>query len=137
MIKFTRNSTNSFQFFIICTASILSCVGLYIFNLKNITNSKDLPSNIYENKEIFNKILEIPIDDEYNKSIYNLIALESKLDLDLYNRKLNIETIKIFSKLSKFHKIKLETIKNINPKLFDFLYNELVNFQIAMYKNNQ
>ena len=56
---------------------------------------------------------------------------------DPYDRKPGSQIIKIFSKIAKYHGIKLSDLdKQLDSKTFDFLYKQLVKFQITINKNN-
>ena len=92
---------------------------------------------IFENKPIYKKILKIKVEPEYLEKISLLLIKESGLDKDPYDRKPGLETIKIFSKIAKYHGIKLSDLdKQLDSKTFDFLYKELVKFQITTNKIN-
>ena len=135
-----NNSTNTG----LILSGIISLVGI-IFLLSTSNNTLpntdtiiDSQTNIFENKQIYKKILKIKVEPEYLEQINLLIIKESGLDKDPYDRKPGLETIKIFSKIAKYHGIKLSDLdKQLDSKTFDFLYKQLVKFQIITYTNNQ
>ena len=129
----------------IILGGIISLVSIiFISSSSNILNnidtcidtSIDLETNIFENKPIYKKILKIKVEPEYLEKINTLLIKESGLDKDPYDRKPGLETIKIFSKIAKYHGIKLSDLdKQLDSKTFDFLYKQLVKYQITTNKN--
>lgn len=65
---------------------------------------------------------------KYYKKMQNVLIKESGLDSDLYNRKIDSKTIKLFCKIAKMNKIGLE--QEIDKDLFDKLYIQLIEYQI-------
>lgn len=138
-----NNKSNNVGMVIGGIIGIISVVGIVLLSGSNLTNTltntlsdTDLQTNIFVNKSIYKKILKIKVEPEYLEQINLLIIKESGLDKDPYDRKPGLETIKIFSKIAKYHGIKLsDLVKQLDSKTFDFLYKQLVNFQIITNKN--
>ena len=124
----------------IILGGIISLVSIIFISSSsnNLLNTDfDSQTNIFENKPIYKKILKIKVEPEYLEKISLLLIKESGLDKDPYDRKPGLETIKIFSKIAKYHGIKLSDLdKQLDSKTFDFLYKELVKFQITTNKIN-
>ncbi len=134
-----KNSNQSSGFLNIYTLGIFSVVSLIgIFVLTNTDNQSKIITNqdfsIYQNKQIYNQILSINIEQDFYNKIHELLVKESELDKDLYNRKLSKKTTNLFAQIAKYHGIDLKT--QIDSEKFDFLYKELVKFQLELYKNN-
>ncbi len=110
---------------------IVSILFLTSANINN-TNIYSEESNIYQDKQIYNLILETKIEPKYYDKMYKILTEESELENDPYNRKLNSNTVKIFCQIAKYHGVKLDT--QIDSKTFDFLYKELVKLQLELYK---
>ena len=142
-----NNKSNNVGIVIGGIIGIISVVGIILLSGSNLTinysltdtlTDTDLQTNIFENKSIYKKILKIKVEPEYLGKISQLLIKESGLDKDPYDRKPGLETIKIFSKIAKYHGIKLSYLnKELDSKTFDFLYKQLVKFQIITYTNNQ
>jgi hypothetical protein len=129
-----KKSSNNLLFFgITGIIGIVGLVGLLLFTSVNTNNTiiEDEEPNIYQDKQIYNLILKTKIEPDYYDKMYRLLTLESNLENDPYNRKLSSKTVKTFSQIAKYHGIKLDT--NIDSKTFDFLYKELVKFQLEIY----
>ena len=130
-----NNSTNTGLIF----GGFISIIGIILLSTSNNTLPNtiiDSQTNIFENKKCLKKLLKIKVDPEYLEQINLLIIKESGLDKDPYDRKPGLETVKIFSKIAKYHGIKLSDLeKQLDSKTFDFLYKQLVKFQITTNKN--
>ncbi len=140
-----KKSSNNLIIFgitgIIGIASILflTSANTNVTNIKNTniknTNIYSEESNIYQDKQIYNLILETKIESKYYDKMYKILTEESELEKDPYNRKLSSKTVKIFCQIAKYHGVKLDT--QIDSKTFDFLYKELVKLQLELYKNDE
>ncbi len=130
-----ENKKSSNNLIIFGITGIIGIVGLLLFTSTNTNNTiiEDEESNIYQDKQIYNLILKIKIEPDYYDKIYKILTIESELEKDPYNRKLSSKTVKTFSQIAKYHGVKLDT--QIDSKTFDFLYKELVKFQLELYKN--
>lgn len=102
------------------------------FNNKITKLKKD---QIYFDDCTYKKILKIKIEQEYYNKFYDIITKESKLDEDPYNRKPSFKIIKIFCKLAKYYKFSLN--QKISSEQFDFLYKELIKFQIDTFRKKK
>ncbi len=129
-----ENKKSSNNLIIFGITGIIGIVGLLLFTSTNTNNTiiEDEESNIYQDKQIYNLILKIKIEPDYYDKIYKILTIESELEKDPYNRKLSSKTVKTFSQIAKYHGVKLDT--QIDSKTFDFLYKELVKFQLELYK---
>ncbi len=130
-----ENKKSSNNLIIFGITGIIGIVGLLLLTSTNTNNTiiEDEESNIYQDKQIYNLILKIKIEPDYYDKIYKILTIESELEKDPYNRKLSSKTVKTFSQIAKYHGVKLDT--QIDSKTFDFLYKELVKFQLELYKN--
>jgi hypothetical protein len=131
-----ENKKSSNNLIIFGITGIIGIVGLLLFTSTNTNNTiiEDEESNIYQDKQIYNLILKTKIEPDYYDKIYKILTIESELEKDPYNRKLSSKTVKTFSQIAKYHGVKLDT--QIDSKTFDFLYKELVKFQLELYKNS-
>ncbi len=134
------NSKSSNNLLIFAITGIIGIASLVLLttNTKNSTSIEKISNdetNIYQDKQIYSMILETKIEPDYYNKIYRLLTQESNLENDPYNRKLSSKTVKTFSKIAKYHGIKLDT--QIDSKTFDFLYKELVKLQLELYKNGE
>jgi len=129
-----ENKKSSNNLIIFGITGIIGIVGLLLLTSTNTNNTiiEDEEPNIYQDKQIYNLILKTKIEPDYYDKIYKILTIESELEKDPYNRKLSSKTVKTFSKIAKYHGVKLDT--QIDSKTFDFLYKELVKFQLELYK---
>ncbi len=78
--------------------------------------------------------LDIKIEPEYYKKIYDIVIKESELDKDKYSRKPSKKVVKLLCKIAKKSGIKITD--PIDKKTFDELYIKLVEYQYLVAKKN-
>ena len=126
---------------VVSVVSILAgSIGVYkllndglLIDKKNFVNEEDMSIDDLQNFEkiINNKII---IEPEYYQKFYDILYVESKLKSDIYNRKFNKSTVKIFCKIAKINGIKLDD--KVDIKTFNLLYKKLIQYQYYYAKKN-
>ncbi len=120
-MKQNFNATELINFAIALSIGVIGFVGIY-----NIVK-KDFNTN-----ESIN--LNVKIEPEYYKKIYDIVIKESELDKDKYNRKPSKKVVKLLCKIAKKSGIKITD--PIDKKTFDELYIKLVEYQYLVAKKN-